>query len=169
MKKVIMIFLIPILILTMNTNKKDDLIRIRVIANSNSEYDQSIKMNISNKLKNKLYDLLKNEEDVNKARDIIKNNISNLENIVKENLNTNYNYTINYGMNYFPKKEYNGKIYKEGEYESLLVTLGEGLGDNWWCILFPPICLMEAEEKETNEEEYSFFIKDLFDTFFNKK
>lgn len=169
MKKIIIIILIPILVLTMNTNKKDDLIRIRVIANSNSEYDQKIKMNISDKLKTKLYNLLKDETNINNARSIIKDNISNLENIIVDNIDNNYTYTINYGMNYFPKKEYNGKIYKEGKYESLLITLGKGLGDNWWCILFPPICLMEAEENESDEKEYSFFIKDLFDTFFNKK
>ena len=66
-------------------------------------------------------------------------------------------------MNYFPEKEYKGTIYEEGEYESLLITLGSGEGNNWWCVLFPPLCLIEAEESE--EVEYSFFIKELFEKY----
>ena len=87
--------------------------------------------------------------------------MSVLSNNVKESLkDIDYSYTINYGYNYFPEKEYNDKTYKEGKYESLLVTLGKGEGDNWWCILFPPICLIEAEE--SNEEvEYSSFFKTI--------
>ena len=76
----------------------------------------------------------------------------------------NYNipFNLNYGNNYFPEKEYKGITYKEGYYESLVVTLGEGAGDNWWCLMFPPLCLMEAEEKELNNVEYKIFIKDVF-------
>lgn len=166
MKKALILLLIPILFIASNYKQKDDLIRIRVIANSNSEYDQKIKMNISDKLRNKLYDLLKNEENIDNARKIIKENISNLEDTIDNNLETNYGYTINYGFNYFPEKEYNGTKYKEGNYESLLVKLGKGEGDNWWCILFPPICLIEVEEEKEQEVQYSFFLKDIFDKFF---
>ena len=167
MKKFLIVLLIPIIFTTLNYKiDNDDLIRIRIIANSNSEYDQNIKKNVSNILKEELYELLKNEKDVNNARKIIKESIPNLEKLVDENLKSkvNYGYEINYGMNYFPKKEHNGKTYKEGNYESLLVKLGEANGDNWWCILFPPICLIEAEENE--KIEYDFFLKDLLDTFF---
>ena len=163
MKKLIILVLIPILFIA-NSNKKDDLIRIRVIANSNSEYDQSIKLNISNNIKEKLYELLKEEKNVDNARKIIRKSIPLIENIIDENLDNNYGYEVNYGMNYFPEKKYKGKTYKEGNYESLLIKLGEGKGDNWWCILFPPICLIEAEESE--DIEYSFFIKDFFTHFF---
>lgn len=163
MKKLIILVLIPILFIA-NSNKKDDLIRIRVIANSNSEYDQSIKLNISNNIKEKLYELLKEEKNVDNARKIIRKSIPLIENIIDDNLDNNYGYEVNYGMNYFPEKKYKGKTYKEGNYESLLIKLGEGKGDNWWCILFPPICLIEAEESE--DIEYSFFIKDFFTHFF---
>lgn len=164
MKKVLIILLILIAIGSFNFNKSDDLIRIRIIANSNSEYDQKIKQNVSKNVKEKLYELLKEEKSVENARKIIKRNISSIETIVNDNLEANYGYEINYGMNYFPKKEYKGKVYKEGNYESLLIKLGEAKGDNWWCILFPPICLIEAEESE--DVEYGFFIKDLFTKFF---
>ena len=168
MKKLMIILLIPLLIYSMNINSnKDDMLRIRVIANSNSEHDQQIKNEISNNLKIKLYDLLKDENNIDNARKIINNNIDTLsEDIEKSLVNEDYSYNINYGLNYFPKKEYNGKTYKEGKYESLLVTLGKGEGNNWWCILFPPLCLVEAEESE-EEVEYDFFFKNIIDKIFN--
>ena len=163
MKKIILILIIPFILILINTKEEDNMLRVRVIANSNSKYDQEIKTIVSNNLKTKLYDLLKEEDNINTARKKIYDNMSVLSNNVKESLkDIDYSYTINYGYNYFPEKEYNGKTYKEGKYESLLVTLGKGEGDNWWCILFPPICLIEAEE--SNEEvEYSSFFKTIFD------
>ena len=166
MKKLMIILLIPLLISSMNINSnKDDMLRIRVIANSNSEHDQQVKNEISNNLKIKLYDLLKDETNIDTARKIINNNIDTLsEDIEKSLVNEDYSYNINYGLNYFPEKEYNGKTYKEGKYESLLVTLGKGEGNNWWCILFPPLCLVEAEESE-EDVEYVFFFKNIIDKF----
>ena len=166
MKKLMIILLIPLLISSMNINSnKDDMLRIRVIANSNSEHDQQVKNEISNNLKIKLYDLLKDEKDIDTARKIINNNIDTLsEDIEKSLVNEDYSYNINYGLNYFPEKEYNGKTYKEGKYESLLVTLGKGEGNNWWCILFPPLCLVEAEESD-EKVEYDFFFKNIIDKY----
>lgn len=164
MKKILFLLIIPVILISMNTKtEEDNMLRVRVIANSNSKYDQEIKTKVSNNLKTKLYNLLKEEDSIETARKKINDNMSELSNNVNESLkDIDYSYTINYGYNYFPEKEYNGKTYKEGNYESLLVTLGKGEGDNWWCILFPPICLLEAEE--TNEEvEYSSFFKTLFD------
>ena len=165
MKKLLIIFVISLIYYSININN-DNMLRIRVIANSNTKYDQDIKNNISNDLRKELYELLKDEKDIKNARNIVKNNISNLKNIIDKNLiDANYSYTINYGLNYFPKKEYNGKTYDSGKYESLLITLGEGKGNNWWCILFPPICLLEAEESEN--VEYSFFLFDFVKKIFN--
>ena len=164
MKRILILLIIPFILISMNTKKEEDnMLRVRVIANSNSKYDQEIKTKVSNNLKTKLYNLLKEEDSIDTARKKINDNMSVLSNNVKESLkDIDYSYEINYGYNYFPEKEYKGKTYKEGKYESLLVTLGKGEGDNWWCILFPPLCLIEAEE--SNEEvEYSSFFKTLFD------
>jgi len=109
-----------------------------------------------------MYNLLKDIKDVDIARNVIKENIPKIDEVVNSNLNENYSYDIKYGYNYFPQKTYKGVTYEEGEYESLLVTLGEGKGDNWWCILFPPFCLIEAEES-IEKVEYSFFFEELID------
>jgi len=144
----------------------EDALRIRVIANSNSEYDQLIKNQVKENIQMKLYNLLKDTKGVEEARKIINNNLNYIDKEVNNTLNTyNYNldYTINYGLNYFPSKEYKGTTYEEGYYESLVITLGEGKGDNWWCVLFPPLCLLEAEESK--EVEYTSYVKELIEKY----
>lgn len=170
MKK-ILIVLISFILIFSNTraNAKlipDEAIRFRVIANSDSDYDQKIKLLVKEKVENKLYTILKNTKGIDNARQIIKNNVGIIDSIVNKTLieeNYNKSYSVNYGMNYFPEKEYKGVKYDEGYYESLVITLGEGKGKNWWCVLFPPLCLVEAEESD--KVEYKFFIKELIDKY----
>ena len=170
MKKIIII-LIPILlfVVKVNANKiPNDAIRIRVVANSDSEYDQQIKYKVSDYLKSEMYILLKDTKTKEEADKIIEKNINKIDNNIYSILkkeNYNLGYTINYGKNYFPEKKYKGMTYEEGYYDSLLVTLGKGEGENWWCVLFPPLCLIEAEESE--EVEYNFFLFDIVKNLFN--
>ncbi len=167
MKKIILLITIILLIISSNSNSEEQLLRIRIVANSNSEHDQLIKTKISNDVKKELYILLKDETNIENARKLIKEDISNIEKIVDTNLiEEDYGYTVKYGLNYFPEKEYNGKHYKEGEYESLLISLGDAKGDNWWCILFPPICLIESS-KSDEKVEYRWFFKDLITNIFD--
>ena len=137
-------------------------LRIRVIANSNSEYDQNVKNIVKDNIQFKLYDLLKDTKGIVEARDVINNNLPNINNEVEKilkDIHYELGYDVKFGFNYFPSKEYKGTIYEEGYYESLVITLGEGNGDNWWCVLFPPFCLLEAEPSD--EIEYTSFIKEL--------
>lgn len=166
----IIICLITINIVRENSYGKDipdEAIRLRIIANSDSEYDQEIKMKVKTKIQNELSVLLKDVDNIMESRQIIANNFSNLDKLVSDTLseeNYDLGYKINYGYNYFPQKEYNGKVYEEGEYESLLVTLGEGRGSNWWCVLFPPLCIVEAEEDD--EVKYESFFSKLINNLF---
>lgn len=146
-----------------------DSIRIRVIGNSNSEYDQEKKQEIRKNVQLYMQNLLKDAKTTEEAREVINKNLSNLNNELDNYLTQidyNKDYTVNFGLNYFPEKEYKGIKYKAGLYESLLITLGEGKGKNWWCVLFPPICLLEAEETETNEIEYKSFVKEIIEKYF---
>jgi stage II sporulation protein R len=147
----------------------DEAIRLRILANSNSSYDQDIKNKVSNNIQYQMYNLLKDTKNIDSARTVILSNMSSIDNKINETLkNENYTlgYKLDYGYHEFPEKEYKGVKYKEGEYESLLVTLGSGEGNNWWCVLFPPLCLLEAEENETNEVEYKSFVLELINKIF---
>ena len=175
MKKIsLFIIILGILLLIPKTEATElkipkEAIRIRVIANSNSKEDQTIKSLVRKDLESSVYTLLKDTNDIKTARSIIENKIPLLSNNIKNTLeNNNYNqeFNINFGKNYFPEKEYKGIKYEAGMYESLVVSLGEGKGSNWWCVLFPPLCLMEAKENDNIDDvEYQFFIKKIIDKY----
>lgn len=169
MKKLIcFLFILTIILLNRNSNEEnviipDKSIRFRIIANSNSEYDQEIKLKIKNDIQEKIFSTLKTNNYDN-TENSIKKNEKLLDEVLKK---YNINYNISYGENYFPEKVYKGVIYPEGEYQSLVVTLGEGIGDNWWCVLFPPLCLLEANENEYTDVEYSLYTKEIINKFMN--
>lgn len=174
MKKILLIICIVLLMSCLNRVKSEnitipkDAIRFRIIANSNSEYDQKIKMKLSIEIQKELQKLLKDTKKITEARMIINQNIDLINIKIKELLsqeNYNEDYTVIFGESFFPEKKYNGVIYENGYYESLIVTLGKGNGNNWWCVLFPPLCLMEAEENENKNVEYKFFIKEILDKY----
>ncbi len=167
MKKIIIILFIFSLIMIFNTKEKDILIpnnaiRFRVVANSNSIKDQQEKLIIKDKIEKDIYTLIKDAKNTQDVDYILKNNINKIENIVDS---YNVKYKINYGYNYFPTKNYKGVIYPKGNYESLVITLGEGLGDNFWCVLFPPLCLLDNEREDVGEVEYKLYVKELLDKF----
>ena len=174
MKKIIIIILVLLSIYTVYTKSKNEnikipnsAIRFRVLANSNSPRDQKIKEEVRDKMQKELYELLKSTRSINKARKIINDNMSNFNNIMeKEMKDKDYSYKIDYGMHEFPKKTYKGITYDEGMYESLLVTLGKGEGNNWWCVLFPPLCVLEAEETNKSDIEYKSLIKEIISKYF---
>ena len=133
-------------------------IRIRIISNSNRESDVKNKYKIQKNVEEKLYLLLKDAKSVKNAKEIINNNLDYLNDYLKEISKTDYK--ISFGNNYFPRKEYKGVVYEEGNYDSIVITLGNGSGDNWWCVLFPPLCLLD-ENTNTKDVEYKIFVKEL--------
>ena len=141
----------------------DEAIRIRVIANSNNDIDIKDKMNVKSQIEKEIYKLLENVNSVNEAKEIINSNMEKLNITIDEA--TDYDYKISFGKNHFPSKTYKGVVYNEGDYDSLVVTIGHGIGDNWWCVLFPPLCNIEANEN-TKDVEYQFFIKKILDKYF---
>ncbi len=138
-------------------------IRFRVIANSNEEIDMTKKQNLKDYMEDVVYELIKSTKTKDEANEIIINNFDFLNSKVNDYLG-NDNYSLDYGMNYFPRKIYKGVIYEEGMYDSLVITLGNGKGNNWWCVLFPPLCLLD-ENTTTGDVEYQLFISRIINNF----
>ena len=143
----------------------DSSIRLRVIPNSNEAKDINIKEQVKDYLETDIYTILKDTNNIETARNIINNNIpkieNNINNIFKDN-NYNIPYQVNFGYNYFPEKTYQGKTYEAGDYESLVIYIGEAKGDNWWCVLFPNFCLIDINE----DTEYKSYFKELINKIF---
>ena len=157
MKKIIIVLTIIISILVLNKQENNKMIRFRMIANSNQEIDQTIKKEL---LKTISSDLLNTKKTYRAEKQYLIESIPTLTSKIKEKLDEPF--TIHYGDNYFPEKELNGVTYPEGMYESLVITIGEGEGDNFWCILFPPLCMIDEDENI----EYPSFIKEVLNKFF---
>ena len=165
-KLIIALFLVTVLILANKKETKvlipEDAIRFRIIANSNSIEDQKEKIEIRNELEPIIGDILTNSNTKEETKTEINNNLYKINHVI-DKYNTKYN--INYGLNFFPEKNYKGVTYKEGNYESLVITLGDGLGDNWWCVLFPPLCLLEANETNYDDITYTSYIQELINKY----
>ena len=145
----------------------DSAIRVRVIANSNSLVDQDMKLRVMEYLQTYLSPLLVDVSSIEEARDIINDKLGEINDSVGEILkDNNYDmgYSVNFGDNYFPNKEYKGVKYNAGEYESLVISIGSGSGDNWWCVLFPPLCLLDASVGD--DVEYKLWVSELIDKYF---
>lgn len=135
---------------------KDVLIRFHVIANSDSQNDQSLKLKVKDSVINYLYPLLKNAESLDSARNIILQNQSQIlslsEKVIKEQ---GYSYTakVDLTKDNFPDKSYGKITLPAGEYEALKIVIGKGEGKNWWCVMFPPLCFIDVTEGTVEDEE----------------
>lgn len=168
MKKLIIISTILITVLVSIKEEKliipSNSIRFRVVANSNTKEDQLLKKEIVNNLIPTLKQTT-NYKTIDEVRNSINNNIELYTKIVDKtikNNNINKSFHINYGKNHFPEKTYDNITYKEGEYESLVITIGEAKGKNFWCVLFPPLCLVEKD----NKTNYKSYIKEIINKYF---
>lgn len=173
MKKLVLLIVATLILIGVINNYEEDYyiipdksIRIRIIPNSNNIKDQYLKKQVKTNIELELENDLKNSKTIDNSRKIIKQNLNKYKNTIKEvqkQENTNQKYSIDYGYHHFPEKTYKGVKYQEGNYESLLITLGQGKGDNWWCVLFPPICSLETNDHNTENIEYSLYVKEMFD------
>ena len=167
MKKVIVVlFLVSLAFIFSNHEEEiiipNNAIRFRVIANSDSVEDQMKKMEIKSAVEKEVYALINGENNAQEVRNIIEDNMDTIKDIVEE---YDVPYNINYGNNYFPSKTYKGVMYPAGNYESLVITLGEGVGANFWCVLFPPLCLIDNSWEDISDVDYQLYVKKLLKGF----
>ncbi|MEB1807199.1 MAG: stage II sporulation protein R [Bacillaceae bacterium] len=159
---------------------QEDAIRLRILANSDSIKDQMLKRDIRDEVNATITDWVLHIDSMDEAKDVIEANLEEIEAIVAKKLaNNGINQAFNVEFNrvQFPTKLYGHLVYPAGEYDAVLITLGSGNGENWWCVLFPPLCFLdfsngdaieheedlEAVEVE-NEVEVKFFVFEIFDT-----
>ena len=134
---------------------KDKLIRFHVIANSDSDKDQKLKLKVRDEVISYLQPKLENSNSIEESEKIIKNEYKTLENISKKVISKNgYNYTVKVGLEYsnFPAKQYSSVVLPAGKYKALRIIIGEGKGKNWWCVMFPPLCFVDDQNGFIDEK-----------------
>jgi stage II sporulation protein R len=146
-----------------------DAIRLRILANSDHEEDQRVKRLVRDDVNAEITKWVSSLTSKQEAKQVIQEGLPQLQQIAENVLieeNVNQSVKIEFGKVDFPTKLYGEFLYPAGEYEAVLITLGEGKGANWWCVLFPPLCFLdfsngvavsegfdEEEEKKQQEEE----------------
>lgn len=163
MKKLILIIVIAAIFLgyqyrSYEAQKADisnRLIRLHVIANSDSALDQSVKLKVRDAIIKAMDPKFEGKYDINRARELINDNLNNIQaiadNVLKEN-GMNYKAKVEFGRFDFPIKRYGSIVLPPGNYEALRVVLGNGNGKNWWCVMFPPLCFADISHGLTTPQ-----------------
>ena len=140
---------------------REDVLRLHVIANSDKEYDQELKLKVRDAVLKSGKTIFSGSEDIISAENRIavsKNILLNSARETIQSLGYNYDVKIELARSYFPTRTYDDITLPAGYYKAVRIIIGEGKGKNWWCIMFPPLCLPAATNK-----------KDIIDGFLTEK
>ena len=139
------------------TNQYSGIIRLHVIANSDSADDQNLKLKVRDQIIKEVGSLEKSQ-DIEQSRSYLENHLKDMEKtaakVIEEN-GKEYGAEADLGVRWIPAKTYGDMYFPAGNYEALNLTLGEGKGQNWWCVLFPPLCLIEEDQEAMDELGYT--------------
>ncbi len=146
------------------------IIRFHIIANSDSEEDQTLKLEVRNQVLAKVQILLAGEiaremtenekkklteaERIELTRTFITDHLPQIEEWAEDTIEAEgFTYPVQgeLGIRWIPDREYDGIYFPAGNYEALTLTIGEGSGQNWWCVIYPPLCLIDSSEKLREE------------------
>ncbi|AYE34719.1 stage II sporulation protein R [Clostridium septicum] len=136
----------------------DQIIRFHVIANSDSEEDQALKLKVRDKVVEYASSKLSDCENLDEARKEILNDKDEMERIAREVIEENgydYNVISMLSRENFPDKMYGDLVFPQGEYEAYRILIGDASGQNWWCVMFPPLCFVDGTKDaiKTNDTE----------------
>ncbi|WP_234122343.1 stage II sporulation protein R [Clostridium hydrogenum] len=153
------------------------IIRFHILANSDSDEDQALKLKVKDKVIEYMAPKLKSCKNITEARNILLKNNSNIINIANKVIKANkyyYGVRTEFSEVNFPVKSYGDIVLPQGEYTAYRILIGKAAGHNWWCVMFPPLCFTditkgEIEEEKTRDEMKSVLTKDEFKVVDNAK
>lgn len=128
-------------------NIADKIIRFHVIANSDSEEDQALKLKVKDAVVDYTRELLSDSSSLERTRELLLSHKDDILDIAGSVISAEgYNYSVNMSFEncYFPAKSYGDITFPPGKYNSFRITIGNSQGKNWWCVLYPPLCFVDA-------------------------
>lgn len=130
-----------------SSNLSDSVFRLHIIANSDSSADQELKLKVRDKIIEYMNTLASNSSDKKDVISIVNNHLDSFKEIALNTIKENgYNYDVNIeiGNFHFPTKSYGDISFPAGNYDALKIEIGDAIGQNWWCVLFPPLCFVNS-------------------------
>ncbi|WP_434305254.1 stage II sporulation protein R [Clostridium botulinum] len=137
-------------------NISNKIIRFHVLANSDSIEDQSLKLKVKDEIIKYMMPKLDKSNSIDESRKILKENDKEIKKIAENIINKNgYKYSVNtyLGQEQFPIKTYGNITLPQGQYEAYKIVIGNGQGQNWWCVMFPPLCFVDVTKGEVSTKE----------------
>lgn len=129
----------------------DRVLRLHVLANSDSQEDQALKLKVRDKILECSAYMLDDAQDLNQAEALTEQNLQDIQKAAQEEVyRQGYDYPVKVELTnmHFNTRVYETVTLPAGEYDALRVSIGEAQGHNWWCVMFPPMCLPAAEESK---------------------
>ena len=152
-----------------NMNESENIVRIHIRANSNIESDQAVKLKVRDSVIDYITPLIAECNNSEEVKGVLGGNIFGIEKIANEVLRTNgfkYVSSAKICNEYFPSRNYEGKVYPADYYDALIINLGSGEGDNWWCVAYQPLCFVG--EVSGNNIQYKSKLLELITNFFGE-
>ena len=153
-----------------STGLSNNILRLHVIANSDSTEDQNLKYIVRDKLLEYMNTLTKNISSKKDAINLVNSHIDDFTNIAKETIKENgYNYDVKVELGYFnfPTKSYGDITFPAGYYDALRIKIGSASGKNWWCVMFPPLCFVNTSSGIVPTESKDYLSNELSEEEFN--
>lgn len=130
-----------------SSNLSDSVFRLHIIANSDSSADQELKLKVRDNIINYMNTLTSSSSDKKDVISMVNNHLDSFKEIALNTIKENgYNYDVNIeiGNFNFPTKTYGDISFPAGNYDALRIEIGDAIGQNWWCVLFPPLCFVNS-------------------------
>ena len=169
MKKIFLIVVVIVFCagLFVGCKTKEDVVRIHIRANSNLSVDQDVKLRVRDRVVEYITPLIAECSDARDVKAILADNLSKVECVVENVLEESgfeYGASAEISNEFFPSRDYNGKTFGADYYDALIIKLGSGKGDNWWCVAYPPLCFV-GEDVGGNGVKYKSKILELINRF----
>ena len=145
-------------VLSYDVDIPDEAIRLRILAHRDDEFDQAMKHQVRDEVSRFVANMMGDVTAIQEARDVVTASLPEIEQLVHSTLTEReypHSATVTYGDNIvFPTKVYDTHVYPQGEYEAVLITIGDVADKNWWCVLFPALCFVDFNGDVTLDESY---------------
>lgn len=173
MKKIVGLVLVVAVMLTVITgcgerNENSNYLRVHIKADNNGEEHQNVKYKVKQELVDYITPFLAECNTKKEAYNTVKAQLKNIIKLCNEVLEQNgfdYNSKAYMANQYFPLRSYDGFTFNSGWYDSLIIELGSGDGDNWWCMVYPPLCFTGGENDGSGKITYKSKILEIIENF----
>jgi len=178
MKKIVFVFLglvglISVAIVGFKVNIKNDnanaYLRVHIRANSNETIDQTIKYEVKTAIVDYLTPKIVEGSSFEDVYSLLKDNLENIEKVADNVLKSSgFSYVSKASLKdeYFPTRSYGEYTLEDGFYDALIIELGEGKGNNWWCVVYPPLCFIGSEGSSGSNIKYKSKLMEIIQNFF---